>query len=121
MILGVALALAGAALMWLGLLGILGWPALPLFAGIFVTSLGACAVWLAGNVQRDNLPRAFATSGASFLLAAGLTAFKAGEMIDAGSGADALQLWILMAAGVLLFFGLSLWIGAAFALLISKG
>ncbi len=118
---GVALAAAGAIITFLGLAMVLGWRGGNLYQAIPVTALGAVLIGLGGYVQKPNTPRSFLLTGAACLVTAFLLATQASQMINGGTNPDALQLWCLMAAGTMLFFGLAAMIAAAFSYLMTKG
>ena len=113
--------MAGAILTFLGLALVLGWNKAPLALAVAVTALGTCVIGVGGYLVRDKTANALGTTSLATLLSAYLVATRVPLMVDAGSGSDALMLWTLMASGTLLFFGLSLLIGAGFSLLLTKG
>jgi len=115
---GIALALFGAILTWLGFAFLLNWRGQSLIAGIVVMSVGLTCIGLAGNLQRPRIAAAYGLSAAATLLAALLIGTQVPNMVAPAT--DTIMLWVAMGSGTLVFFGLSMVIAAAMAKAMAK-
>lgn len=118
---GIPLLVVSALCLWLGFAMIGGWldfrAQIP---GLLVMVLAVCGFFGAGFLLNRPLARGFLLPGLGLLADAYLIAAFVPNMINAGSGQDAVDLTSVMGSGVCVFLGLALVLAAALSTLISQ-